>query len=230
MQSKNNNPWVFALAFVMCLAIGFGASELVTHKLFTQSSPNEGTGVPPVSMPPSESSEEKLVDAPSDGSPITKVPDDASDQPTTNTGKPVEVKPAVTQPSKAKPALSQPSEPQPSVAQPSEPQPSTSRKMVAQPTRSKTSEVKSTSSSANTRAEVRAITNISVADAQSIVASGKSDKKIPDGTTIVVNGTRRDYQDFRTGVNQKAYSNVKVTKINDDGSISVTATENKEEE
>ena len=220
MQSKNNNPWVFALAFVMCLAIGFGASELVTHKLFTQSSPNEGTGVPPVSMPPSESSEEKLVDAPTDGSPITKVPDDASDQPTTNTGKPVEVKPAVTQPSKAKPALSQPSEPQPS----------TSRKMVAQPTRSKTSEVKSTSSSANTRAEVRAITNISVADAQSIVASGKSDKKIPDGTTIVVNGTRRDYQDFRTGVNQKAYSNVKVTKINDDGSISVTATENKEEE
>ena len=69
---------------------------------------------------------------------------------------------------------------------------------------------------------------------QPIVASGRTNSKIPEGCTVVVNGHDTDYQSFRMGVNYKAYTNVRVTDVKVDAKgvitrIYVIATEQKED-
>ena len=75
---------------------------------------------------------------------------------------------------------------------------------------------------------------ITPSDIQPIVASGRTNSKIPEGCTVVVNGHDTDYQSFRMGVNYKAYTNVRVTDVKVDAKgvitrIYVIATEQKED-
>ena len=67
---------------------------------------------------------------------------------------------------------------------------------------------------------------LTIGEAQIIIQSGKATHKIPDSTTITVNGKKMDYLAFRILVNRHAYSNIKVKAVNPDGSITVGATEN----
>jgi len=71
---------------------------------------------------------------------------------------------------------------------------------------------------------------------QSIVAKGQKSSKVPDDCTILVNGrNKKDYQNFRMGVNWNVYSNVKVLSVSTDSKgnvtqINVSATESKDSE
>lgn len=54
-------------------------------------------------------------------------------------------------------------------------------------------------------------------EAQVIVSSGKASSMIPEGCKIVLNGKTTNYQNFRNGVKLGSYSDIKVTKVEDDG-------------
>ena len=155
INPRKVRPWMYALVFIVFLAIGFGVSELVQPKLFANIVVEE------CDEPQATAEEESLIDS-------TAV--------TSNTG-------------------------------------------------TATNSNSSTGSASNTGITTTATPKLglSIAEAQSIIASGKNSSKIPDNTNIVVNDTVIDWQAFRQGVKLNCYSNIKVVSVNTDGSIVVKA-------
>ena len=57
---------------------------------------------------------------------------------------------------------------------------------------------------------------ITVAEAQAIIASGRTDSRIPDNCKMVGNAVNTNYKQFRTNVVDKKYESVKVESISHD--------------
>ena len=56
---------------------------------------------------------------------------------------------------------------------------------------------------------------------KSIAATGKKDSRIPEGCTVVLNGTSTDYQAYRSGIRAHAFTKVEVKSIDldDNGKV-----------
>ena len=175
INPRKVRPWMYALVFIVFLAIGFGVSELVQPKLFANIVVEE------CDEPQATAEEESLIDS-------TAV--------TSNTGT------ATNSNSSTDTATNSNSS-----------------------TGTATNSNSSTGSASNTGITTTATPKLglSIAEAQSIIASGKNSSKIPDNTNIVVNDTVIDWQAFRQGVKLNCYSNIKVVSVNTDGSIVVKA-------
>lgn len=266
INTRKVQPWMYAAAFIVFLAIGFGVSELIQPKLFAKAEDdvaieqepagyeNEDVFEEPYIAPEEATTDEPVMEEPAVTSPATDNPVAAPSKPSQPTVQPTS-QPAVTPSAPSTPA----SEPRPATTTPSTPaaKPAAVTTVVSEPkpvvtttptpapkpattttapepkpstTTTATSQTPtSTPAATPIPAPATTKTGLTAADAQGIVASGKASSKIPDNTTITVNGQKMDYQAFRTGVNQKAYSNIKVTSVNPDGSIVVKATSHYED-
>ena len=243
LTPRKVQPWVFALAFLSFLVIGFGVSELVQPKLFakdeTASEVQEYVQPETLAEPVDEAAptEEPVVEpAPTDptnpSTPTTKPTPQPAQHPSASPS--ASTTTTTTQPS-SRPTVS-PSATTPATTQPSTA--TTSTQPNSQSTVSPLTTTAATPTPAATTPPTPATTpkpGLSPSEVQAIVANGNASSKIASSCPIIVNGTELDYPNFCRGVRNGALKNVKVRSFTCDkqgivNKVVVTATEKFDED